>query len=267
MSLRTTDDGGPGPDEGLVPVIPLFGPRGGTSASSQREVDGVLERGRQPVAGVPESGVPESDAESADDAPAGWHTTWGRDAKHADRPLPLARERDPVVEAHDPDPTAQRDQAEQALLRKLRARSLSVAEARTVLAQHGLARDEIDSMLDEFVRRGYLDDAALAEQLVHVGVDRKGQGRQAIAMSLAKRGIPRDVADRALTAVPDDDARALEYAESKARSMCSLDRDTALRRLSGQLVRRGYSGAVALAAARTALGAASPGSGSGVRFD
>jgi regulatory protein len=99
-----------------------------------------------------------------------------------------------------------------------------------------------------------------------VGVDRKGQGRQLIAQTLAKRGVPRDVADSALQALPDDDLeRALEYARGKARALRSLDRETALRRLSGQLARRGYSGSLAMNAARTALDESS-GDGSGVRF-
>jgi regulatory protein len=51
----------------------------------------------------------------------------------------------------------------------------------------------------------------------------------------------------------------------KARSMSSLDRDTALRRLVGQLSRRGYGGSVAMTAARQALDENGSG-GSGVRF-
>ena len=75
-----------------------------------------------------------------------------------------------------------------------------------------------------------------------------------IAQELARRGVPREVADVALAALPDDDAeRALRFARTKARSMASLDRNTALRRLTGQLTRRGYGGSIALNAAREAL--------------
>jgi regulatory protein len=74
------------------------------------------------------------------------------------------------------------------------------------------------------------------------------------------------VADAALAELPDDDAdRALDFARTKARSMSSLDRDTALRRLVGQLSRRGYGGSVAMTAARQALDENGSG-GSGVRF-
>ena len=154
----------------------------------------------------------------------------------------------------------ERENAENILLKRLRTRQLSVTEARALVSQRGLGADEVDSVLEDFLRRGYLDDAGLAEQLIHVGTDRKGQGRQVIAQTLAKRGIPRDVADAALATLPDDDfERALEYARSKARSLASVDRETAVRRLAGQLARRGYRGSVALTAAQTALDESSSG--------
>ncbi|PCE13529.1 hypothetical protein AUC47_06855 [Microbacterium sp. SZ1] len=162
--------------------------------------------------------------------------------------------------------------AEELLVRKLRSRSLSVSEARLVL--RGYERDgrrldphQMDDVVAEFERRGYLDDALLAEQLVTGGVARKGQGRVALTRALAQRGIPREIIDGALEELPDDDAeRALEFARTKAKSLARLDPDTALRRLVGQLARRGYNGGVAMNAAKTALAEASGRSSSGVRF-
>ncbi|HWV48315.1 MAG TPA: regulatory protein RecX, partial [Microbacterium sp.] len=166
-----------------------------------------------------------------------------------------------------------REKAEELLVRKLRARSLSISEARTVLKGYELQgqrvdASQIDDVIDEFCRRGYLDDAILAGHLVTSGVERKGQGRVALSRALAQRGIPRDVIETALDELPDDDdERALEFARTKARSLSRLDNDTALRRLVGQLARRGYNGAVAMKAAKAALAeASSGGSTSGVRF-
>ena len=79
--------------------------------------------------------------------------------------------------------------AEKALLKKLRTRSLSVSEARGVLREHDLDEAAVEGVIASMDEYGYLDDAALAEQLVHAGVDRKGQGRRLIAQTLAKRGI------------------------------------------------------------------------------
>lgn len=163
-----------------------------------------------------------------------------------------------------------RERAEEALVRKLRAKALSVSEARSVLRENDLDRDSVEDVIDDFNARGYIDDRTLAMLLVTSGVERKGQGRVALARSLSQRGIPREIVDEALAELPDDDAeRALEYARSKAAGMSRLEPDTALRRLLGQLARRGYGGSVAMNAARTALreaGSGRSGARSGVRF-
>ncbi|WP_460799420.1 regulatory protein RecX [Microbacterium sp. GXF0217] len=279
----TGENGG---EESLAPVIPLFGRHSTADGGASTE-------------------RPESAAGAGTDAPSGniaavgdrdadagvWHTTWGsRD--NADAGTPSARHpahgsaaRTPpklrALRPHEmaepegeaPDADAIREKAEEVLVRKLRARSLSISEARAVLkgyelqGQHVTAA-HIDDVIDEFCRLGYLDDAILAGHLVTSGVERKGQGRVALGRALAQRGLPRDVIDRALEELPDDDAdRALEFARTKARSLARLDPDTALRRLVGQLARRGYNGAVAMTAAKTALAEASfGGSTSGVRF-
>ena len=136
-----------------------------------------------------------------------------------------------------------------------------------MLREHDLDEADLEGIIDRFVSLGYLDDAALAEQLIDKATSRKAQGRMAIAQGLAQRGIPRDVIDEALDQLPDDEAeRALEFARSKARGLEGLDRDTALRRLAGQLARRGY-GSVALSVARRALDETSAPPRHGVRFE
>jgi regulatory protein len=221
-------------EAGLAPVIPLFG--GSVSTRPSTELPPV--------------------------APPAWNATWAAD-------LDVDVDEDAFDDEDGIDDCAaiEREIAEKNLLKKLRTRSLSIREARAVVGERDLTADDVADLIDAFVRRGYLDDKALAEQLVHSAVDRKGQGRQVIAQGLAKRGIPRDVADAVIAELPDDDAdRALEFARTKARSMSSLDRDTALRRLAGQLARRGYGGSTAFSAARTALDEVARPPASGVAF-
>lgn len=216
-----------GGHDSLAPVIPLFGAAG-----------------------------------SAVSEPARWRSTWEDDGEGGidDGDLGDGDEVDESIET-------EREIARQALLKKLRGRSLSVFEARAVARGRDLDPAGTDWLIESFQRQGYLDDTALAEQLVHAGVDRKGQGRTVIGQTLRARGIPREIADVALQAVPDDDAgRALEYARSKAHGFDRVDEQTAQRRLIGQLARRGYPGGVAATAARTALQEHRGGGGSGVRF-
>lgn len=156
--------------------------------------------------------------------------------------------------------------ATQALVKRLRTRQLSAKEAKCLLSERGLDADTIEGVIADFEARGYLDDARLAEQLVYAATSRKGQGRRAISQTLSGRGIPREVVDAALDDLPDDEAeRALDFARQKARSMGSLDREAAVRRLHGQLARRGFGGSMAMSAAKQALDEAGVGA-SGVRF-
>ena len=156
--------------------------------------------------------------------------------------------------------------AEETLTRRLRRSALSEREARTFLAQRGIDASIVEATVERFTSRGWIDDAVLAEQLLYAGTSRKGQGRRAIAQTLSARGIARDVADAALATLPDDDdERALEFARTKANGLRSYDLETAMRRLMGQLARRGYCGSVASNAARTAL-TEQRGGGGGVQF-
>lgn len=256
---------GTGQDDGrehLAPVIPIFG----GSVDVGRPTAGA-ERGRParaPAAPQLDETSPAARAAAALD--------------HAERTVALralnaahARDaRDDAREGMDDESVKLRERAEVALVRKLRSKALSVAESRAVLREHDLDRETIDEIIDEFSDRGYIDDPTLAELLVTSGAERKGQGRVALARVLSQRGIPRDIAEEALSELPDDDAeRALEFARSKAPGMTRLESDTALRRLLGQLARRGYGGSVAMNAARTALreaGRGASGARSGVRF-
>lgn len=250
-----------GESERLAPVTPLFGD--GDAARTR----GQIEPGpsaRHPARGTASDVMPRLRALLTDAERAG-ATVEPRFAAHG-------RSHD-VEPGQAPDSAAIRAAAEELLVRKLRARSLSISEARMILKGYEsqgsrLPAEQIDDILDAFCGRGYLDDAVLAGHLVTSGSERKGQGRVALSRALAQRGIPRDIIDAALDELPDDDAeRALEYARTKARAMSRLDPDTALRRLVGQLARRGYGGSVAMTAAKRALAENSVGgSHSGVRF-
>ncbi|MBT2485612.1 MULTISPECIES: regulatory protein RecX [unclassified Microbacterium] len=265
------NDANGGGSERIAPIIPLFGSRTTASPGAHAAKPSVSD----------DAINPEGDGAAADaGTPSERHPARGAAARMAASQQPEPERSAPRLRAlSDPHETSAgsddvrspeqvRATAEESLLRKLRSKSLSIAEARLVLRGHDLDAAQIDDVIDDFLRRRYLDDAILASALVTSGVERKGQGRVALSRSLSQRGIPRDVIDAALDELPDDDAeRALDFARTKARSMGRLDNDTALRRLVGQLARRGYNGGVAMNAAKTALREiGSGGSPSGVRF-
>ncbi|MGR0220491.1 regulatory protein RecX [Agromyces sp. ZXT2-6] len=141
------------------------------------------------------------------------------------------------------------------IVSRLRRSSLSVAEVRATLAEHGLDDHEIEEWVERYERLGYLDDRRLAEQLVHSHGVRRGRGSGALLHELGRRGIDGELARSALEAL--DPEVELEHATAiaarRVRQLAGLDRAVAHRRLTAFLLRRGYGGDVVREAVRAAL--------------
>jgi regulatory protein len=148
----------------------------------------------------------------------------------------------PVVDAIDEVHTVDTARVTDQLLRRLGRSALSEVEARSFLIDHELTRDEADVVVAEFVDRGYLDDAALAEQLVTKLVDRSGMSHTGLRRALSQRGIDKQVAHEAVAVLDQDSEReaAKQIADRRARQLMNLPREVAERRLTGFLLRRGY---------------------------
>lgn len=155
--------------------------------------------------------------------------------------------------------------AENVSLSALTRRGMSRWELEKTLLSRELDPDMVEAELERLEGAGLVDDAALADTIVRTQHDRKGLGRSALTAELRRRHIPQHHIDEALEQVGDDDevVRATELAERRARQLISLDRETAVRRLTGYLMRKGYGSAVVR---RAVDGALTGHGGGGVRF-
>lgn len=180
-------------------------------------------------------------------------------ARSDDRRAARRRSRFTVVD-DEPDETGpERDERiDRLVVSRLRRSALSVAEVRAVLAEHGLDDVEIEEWIERYERLGYLDDARLAEQLVHVNGTRRGRGSGAILQELTRRGVDAVAARAAVEELDPDVERRNAYAiaERRARQLAGLDRQTAERRLAAFLQRRGYPGEMVREVVTAALSAA-----------
>lgn len=160
-------------------------------------------------------------------------------------------------EAHEGpvDPEVRLAELDLLAVRRLARRGCSEWEIAELLRGHDAEPHEVEHVLGELRRRGYLDDAELARQLVETLHNRKGQSRAVIGRELSARRIEQSVAAEALEAIDDDDElrRALVVAEKRAGQLRSLDQATAERRLSAYLARRGYGSSVIREACTRAL--------------
>lgn len=147
----------------------------------------------------------------------------------------------------------------------LTRRGMSRWELEKTLVSRELEPDVVDSELARLQGAGLIDDAALAETLVRTQHERKGLGRSALTAELRRRHIDQEHIDAALEQVDDDDelGKARELAERRARQLTSVAHEVAVRRLTGYLMRKGYSSSIVRTAVDEALAG---GRGGGVRF-
>lgn len=283
------------PSDGLAPVTPLFGRRGGAAEPSH---DGTKDpegpagpsggsaptgraAGRGPgTGGARDAGARVADPDDLDASArlarvsAHWASPDGSDdrAERAPSSRSSARSRrDADAEQADDAPEtldAQRRRAENVSMHALTRRGVSSAELARVLRDRDLDEEVVADEVARLERVGLLDDAQLARDLVEVGQRRKGLGRQALAGELRQRGLAAEVVEAALDDIDDDDeqGRADEWARKRASSLRGLDRETAERRLNGYLQRRGYRGEVVRRAVERALPRGGS-RGGGVRFE
>jgi len=155
----------------------------------------------------------------------------------------------PMRTARDREPPTARATA----LRLLARRDYSRSELSQRLRSRGVSADEIESLLDDFERLGYLSDARYAQALVSRRAGRLGA--RAIARDLHDKGIPADTAKDALaTLAPRDelaDATALWARRFRAPPVDEREKGRQVR----FLMARGYSIAVALKVVRAVAAA------------
>lgn len=162
----------------------------------------------------------------------------------------------------------ERERAEKLLLQRLRGRSLSVVEAEKLLRSTDIDDEAVHEILERFTELHYLDEEKLADQIMHSHHERKGLGRNGVAAEMRQRGLDAELISEKLEELPDDEAeRATELALKRVQQLDRFDDATIDRRLTGFLMRKGYSSAIVRDAVKAALGSRrGSGRASTVRF-
>jgi regulatory protein len=163
---------------------------------------------------------------------------------------------DGADEHRPPEPEADPYAVARAIvLRKLTAAPRTRAELADHLAERDVPPDVATSVLDRFTEVGLIDDEAFAHMWVRSRSQGRGLARRALASELRSRGVDDETAAVALEAVGpgEEHASATALVQRRLAASRGLPRDTRIRRLTGMLARKGYSGGVAMAVVREAL--------------
>lgn len=143
------------------------------------------------------------------------------------------------------------------LLDKLTAQPRTRAELADILAEREIPDEVAAAVLDRFTEVGLINDAAFANAWVESRHRGRGLGKRALAQELRRRGVDDELAREALDELDPDqeEATARALVRRKLRSMRSLDRQVAMRRLLGMLARKGYPGGLAMTIIKQELAA------------
>ncbi len=141
------------------------------------------------------------------------------------------------------------------LLDSLTGQARTRKELADKLAKREVPDEVATELLDRFTDVGLIDDSAYAEQWVESRHRSRGLAPRALAQELRRKGIGDEEARAALEQIDEDDQRTAARAlvEKKMRTMASLDRQVATRRLAGLLARKGYSAGLAFSVVREAF--------------
>jgi regulatory protein len=246
VHFEPQDDAAERVDTGLAPVTYLPGAAPGMKRRSPlqpRPVDGVTDIEGAPAAAEPAAVADEVDTDprASDDA---------------------TDEADFAADALD-----ERERAEKILLHRLRGRSLSTVEALLVLGATGVDSGEASEIIEKFIELNYLDEAKLADQIIHSHNVRKGLGRTGVEAEMRRRKLDPSVMLDKLEELPDDEAeRVIDLAIKRIAQMDRFDDQTIDRRLTGFLMRKGYSSSLVRLAVKAAMDSRGGGGASRVRF-
>jgi regulatory protein len=145
-------------------------------------------------------------------------------------------------------------------LRLLTFRARSERELRQRFQQRGAQPELIDGTIAHLRSGGLIDDRAFAQQWVESRRRSAPRGDRLLQQELARKGVPSEAIDQALSGSVDELALARTAAAKKARALAAEPEPAFVRKLTAFLLRRGFDYEVAgvvvreLSAGREAAG-------------
>ena len=138
-------------------------------------------------------------------------------------------------------------------LRLLGGRAHSRVELQRKLARRGYSSEEVEAALARLDELGYLNDSSFAEGLVRVRS--ASRGPRALSAELARRGVGRAQADRALASYDDalQLASAMRIIERTYGKREITEYREMLDRVGNKLLRLGFSSTIVRGACRAVM--------------
>lgn len=137
----------------------------------------------------------------------------------------------------------ERFRAREAAFRLLKYRQRSVAEMRERLGEKGFLSAVIEEVIEDLLAEGYLDDTEFATLFAEDLLTRKNIGPLRLRAELNKKQVPDRIINTTIEQMYrkyDEQDLARQAASKKMATLRRVDKETAYRRLTGYLARRGF---------------------------
>ena len=148
-------------------------------------------------------------------------------------------------------------QARLQAIRLLKVRPRSEAELRDRLTRKGASPETVETLLEEFRRKGLVDDVKFAKLFATQRALSKPMGKRALMAELKAKGVAPDLISRAVGEAlgdRDEESAARELAAARISRLKDIPKPAQQRRLFGFLSRRGFSGDVVYKVVREVVG-------------
>lgn len=109
------------------------------------------------------------------------------------------------------------------------------------LRNYDFDEDTIRDTIDLLLSKGYIDDHSFAQNWVENRSNFKPRSKKLLRWELSKKNVSKEIINQVSEDIPNDDELAKLAAEKYSRRLSGYDKDAYLRKLTGYLLRRGFS--------------------------
>lgn len=149
-----------------------------------------------------------------------------------------------ILSESEIDDLLNKDQIESAFQKSLRFiayKPRTQFDVKKKLNEGGYSEQVIDQILEKLIEKGYLNDQQYAENWIESKSLNKPRSKKLISLELRQKKIDQEIIEEVVDHMHSDEELAYRAAERYFNRLSNLEEDIFKRRLTGFLIRRGFS--------------------------
>lgn len=135
----------------------------------------------------------------------------------------------------------EREKALQSALRFIGYKARTTIEIKKKLQSLEFLEEVVESVIGELKDKEYINDHQFANEWVEIRSKTKPRSHFLLSLELKKKGVDQEIIDSVLETIPEDIELAKRFAMSYLRKLSSANNEELYRKLTGALMRKGFS--------------------------